>query len=76
MLKHKETNLETQAQLMHLQVKLMDSYDLEPFEKKFQELYEPFRSRQRQEIIEAHLKRIMNLNELLQVGHFHHYGLE
>ena len=31
MLRHTEANLEEQAQKLKLQVKLMDSYDLEPF---------------------------------------------
>lgn len=44
----------------------MDSYDLEEFQKVYQQLFEPFRSRQRQQIIENHIKRILNLNELIR----------
>ena len=51
---------------MNLQTKLMDSYDLQPFQTQFQNIFEPFRSRQRQEIIESHLKRIMILDELVK----------
>ena len=65
MLRHTEANLEEWAQKLKLQVKLMDSYDLEPFEIEIQDLFEPFRSRQRQEIIEGHIKSILNLDQLI-----------
>ncbi|CAD8209485.1 unnamed protein product [Paramecium octaurelia] len=68
MLQHNEKNLEDQADLMNLQMKLMDSYDLEEFEKVFQNLYEPFRSRQKQQIIEKHLTQIKDLNEQINSG--------
>ncbi|CAD8128142.1 unnamed protein product [Paramecium sonneborni] len=68
MLQHNEKNLEEQADGMNLQMKLMDSYDLEEFEKDFQNLYEPFRSRQKQQIIEKHLTSIKDLNEQINSG--------
>ena len=45
-------------------MKLLDSYDYEPFDLEKKEKFEPFRSRQRQEIIEAQLFKLLNLRTL------------
>ncbi|EGR27499.1 transmembrane protein 16k, putative [Ichthyophthirius multifiliis] len=47
-----------------IQIKLIDSYDYEPFDPDQKKLFEPFRSKQRQQIIEASLQKVVNLRDL------------
>ncbi|KAM3134186.1 hypothetical protein pb186bvf_013704 [Paramecium bursaria] len=75
MLSHKEGILLEQAEKMNLQAKLMDSYDLEQFKKDYANLFEPFRSRQRQQVILDHFLRSLNYKEFIKKEIFQPYYL-
>ena len=45
MLQHSPENLDKQAEIIKIKAKLMDSYNLEPFEINKKNIFEPFRSR-------------------------------
>ncbi|CAD8164622.1 unnamed protein product [Paramecium octaurelia] len=64
MLRSPLAQLQMQAMIQKVQVKLLDSYDYEPYDSNGH--FEPFRSLQRQSIIEEHLNRILNIQELIQ----------
>ncbi|CAD8095052.1 unnamed protein product [Paramecium sonneborni] len=66
MLRIKEEKLEKLAQEMEMQIKLIDSYDLEQFKIKQRNQFEPFRSSQRQKIVYEHLRKSINLESLLK----------
>lgn len=51
---------------MEIQVKLIDSYDLEPYYCKNASLFEPLRSRQRQIIVETHVRNSINIDSLIK----------
>ncbi|KAL4481466.1 hypothetical protein ABPG74_007555 [Tetrahymena malaccensis] len=51
-----------------MQMKLIDSYDYEPYSLDQVTNFEPFRSKQRQEIIEMQLNKIVNLQDLKSQG--------
>lgn len=44
-------------------MKLIDSYDYEPYNENITK-FEPFRSKQRQEILELQLNKVINLQDL------------
>lgn len=46
-------------------MKLIDSYDLEQYDYNLKEKFEPFRSRQRQDIIVDKIKQYFNLDDLI-----------
>ncbi|CAD8082237.1 unnamed protein product [Paramecium sonneborni] len=66
MLRLKEEKLEKLAEEMEMQIKLIDSYDLEQFKQNQRNKFEPFRSSQRQKIVYDHLIKSINLESLLK----------
>ncbi|CAD8078721.1 unnamed protein product [Paramecium primaurelia] len=66
MLRLKEEKLERLAEEMEMQIKLIDSYDLEQFKSEQRNKFEPFRSSQRQKIVYDHLIKSINLESLLK----------
>ncbi|CAK83449.1 unnamed protein product (macronuclear) [Paramecium tetraurelia] len=66
MLRLKEEKLERLAEEMEMQIKLIDSYDLEQFKSEQRNKFEPFRSSQRQKIVYDHLIKSVNLESLLK----------
>ena len=69
-----ENELEIQCESLRMPIKLIDSFDFEIYKKENKAMFEPFRSRQRQEIIKKYLHKIIDLgmlkNEKLIVGSF------
>ncbi|CAK78542.1 unnamed protein product (macronuclear) [Paramecium tetraurelia] len=66
MLRIKEEKLERLAEEMEMQIKMIDSYDLEQFKMKQRNKFEPFRSSQRQKIVYEHLLKSINLESLMK----------
>ncbi|CAD8178610.1 unnamed protein product [Paramecium pentaurelia] len=66
MLRIKEEKLERLAEEMEMQIKLIDSFDLEQFKMKQRNKFEPFRSSQRQKIVYEHLLKSINIESLMK----------
>lgn len=71
MIKMDEDDLEKNCYENKIRIKLLDDYAHQPFNWKRKAEFEPFRSRQRQEITLASLNKIVDLNQLRHINVLH-----